>query len=170
MSFDVNAKAVKDSAFGAWLEIVRDEIIGLNLPELPNDRVLVRSFSWELPSVTPPPYVTIVKRGELLANSDATSNYEKIEYPAMVSMIFANDASVNECGLGLFWRQQIRRRFSHAAPVRMPSLVLSMPQDGTTKPLYVECEPGEAFIPEAFKRHFVAQYLVVRLCTWEARI
>lgn len=168
MPFDPND--APDSVFHGILTAIRKEIVGLTLPQIPVDKILIRSYSWEDPEVTPPPYITIVKRGEKHNDQGGTNERDSIIYPAMIAMIYANSVplGVFEDKLGLYWRQRVRRRFRRGHGGSLPNFSAELPKDGSDW-IQTSCDPGEPFIDLAHVKFMVAQYLIVNTEVWEPR-
>jgi hypothetical protein len=156
------------SNFGRVLISIQQEIIGLALPQLPNEKITINKIAWLDPERVQPPYCTIVPRPEIGNWQDGTNERDDPVYSSQISLIFANAMDVSDLGMGLqlYWRQQIRQLFHNRNAAAFGS---SLTLEAGHSFLRSYCEPGEIYLEAAKRLQYDAQYLVVRHLIREAR-
>ena len=161
------ASTLEESTEGALLKLTWDVVRELDLPSISVANRVIRigpSFAnLDLPAVV----VSFFDEG---FNPDRGSNErDDIDFAYMVSIVAANNEQVigeDDLGLLLLWRQTVRRAFLNHVQftgIGTPNL----PTHVSIKRALVRS--GQAYIPEAERNSYYAQYLLIGYDVRETR-
>lgn len=158
---------LEETNFGRILEAVRLTQVGLGLPGIANENIVISKVGWVDPEVDTFPRIVIDPRPEIHNPDEGTNERDDVLYPVLVAIMFADglDDTSRNMGLHLWWRQQTARSFRNKKPDTYQNLVL----EAGNSLLRVTCDHGDVFIDEAKRRQLNAQAILGRFLVREPR-
>lgn len=155
------------SVEGLILEAVAARVVGLGLPGVPYERVLIQSLAWmPNPDDVPPPYVIISPAPETTPWNEGANERDVVYFGIVITVVVANQRNVTQgLGLQLYWRQALRRGFQNKSIATFTELTFT---DSTTLER-CSIESGDKFIEAAKRDMRDAQYYLVRCKVREPR-
>lgn len=159
--------ALEESTEGALLRLTWDVVRELDLPGIAvANRVIRRVGRFDNLDF---PAVVVRFFDESINPREGTNESDDLHFAYMVSIVAANaEQAVGESKLGtlLAWRQTVRRAFlNHVSFTGIASPTLP----GHVRTVVATVRPGQAYVDEALRASYDAQYLLIDYFVREAR-